>query len=148
MAFRQVVGRMEEVNQAAQAAGGSVIALDKLSTFLFFLKKHAAIVLPAAAVMACCIVVMAMTKPPTFRETIVALIVTAVFAICGAEAVGLYFSFNFPDTTSGRLAHNGLIFICGMPGWVLVRACFNWSDVNKKKTIVDLVKQIKAVWQQ
>ncbi len=134
---------MEEVNQAI--AGSGVVVGSKISLIFFYIKKYIAIVLPATAVMLACIVVMAMTKPPTFRETIVALIATAIFAICGAEAVSLYFSITFPDTTSGRLAYNGLVFMCGMPGWVFVRACFNWSDVNKKKTIIDLIKQIKSV---
>ena len=134
---------MEAVNEA-MATGSSMMASNKFSLIMYYIKKYLFVIIPSLSVMAVCIVVMAMTKPLTGRETVVALISTFFFAVCGSAGITMYFHIEFPETLTGALAHGGLIALSGVPGWVFIRACFNWSDVNNKKTIIDLIKQIKA----
>lgn len=116
---------------ASTAAGG--LALYKLGAFGF------------AAVLAA-VVVMAMTLPKTVREFVVATISTAVCSICGGAFVVRWFDLaHWAQDDIGVIAIGGVIFVAGLPAWVLVRAWFAWSEARKGVALPDLVRELKEL---
>lgn len=115
---------------ASTAAGG--IALYKLG------------ILAAIGSAVVAFVVMAMTTPRTTREFVVAMICTIVSSICGGAGVVRWF-----DLTSwmlddiGMVAIGGIIFACGLPAWVIVRAWFNWSEARRSVPLPEMVKEFR-----
>lgn len=110
------------------AAGG--IALYKLGAFGF------------VAVLAA-IVVMAMTLPKTVREFVVAMISTSVSSICGGAFVVRWLGIaHWVNDDAGMIAIGGIIFVCGLPAWVLVRAWFKWAEKRRDKDLAELATDI------
>jgi len=139
--------KMDEVSQLANQASDPVVS-SKVASLLYLIKKYAAIIVPAMAIAAACIIVMALTKPKSNREFLCAITATFVGAIWGPSVLILFFHIDFSTVSAmdQDKVRNLLTVVCGLPGWVIVRACFNWSEVNRTKTIVDLVKQIKELF--
>lgn len=116
---------------ASTAAGG--IMLYKLGAFGF------------AAVLAA-VVVMAMTLPKTIREFVVATISTAVCSICGGAFMVRWLGIaDWAQDDVGVIAIGGLIFVAGLPAWVLVRAWFAWSEARKGVELPELVRELKGL---
>ncbi|MDH0100104.1 hypothetical protein N7320_02090 [Stutzerimonas stutzeri] len=110
------------------AAGG--IALYKLGAFGFI------------AILAA-VVVMAMTLPKTVREFVVAMISTTVSSLCGGAFVVRWLEIgHWANDDVGMVAIGGLIFVCGLPAWVLVRAWFAWSEAKKDRQIGEIVDAV------
>lgn len=113
---------------ALTAAGG--IALYKLGAFGF------------VAVLAA-VVVMAMTLPKTVREFVVAMISTSVSSICGGAFVVRWLNIgHWVNDDAGMIAIGGIIFVCGLPAWVLVRAWFKWAEKRRDKDLAELATDI------
>lgn len=113
---------------ASTAAGGLV--LYKLGAFGF------------AAVLAG-VVVMAMTLPKTVREFVVASISTAVCSLCGGAFIVRWFDLaHWAQDDVGVIAIGGVIFVAGLPAWVLVRALFAWSESKKDRQITEIVDAV------
>jgi hypothetical protein len=116
---------------ASTAAGG--IMLYKLGAFGF------------AAVLAA-VVVMAMTLPKTIREFVVATISTAVCSICGGAFLVRWLEIgHWVNDDLGVIAIGGLIFVAGLPAWVMVRAWFAWSEARKGVALPELVRELKGL---
>lgn len=110
------------------AAGG--IALYKLGAFGF------------VAVLAA-VVVMAMTLPKTVREFVVAMISTSVSSICGGAFVVRWFGIgSWANDDVGVIALGGIIFVCGLPAWVLVRAWFKWAERRRDKDLAEMASDL------
>ncbi len=110
------------------AAGG--IALYKLGAFGF------------VAVLAA-VVVMAMTLPKTVREFVVAMISTSVSSICGGAFVVRWLGIaHWVNDDAGMIAIGGIIFVCGLPAWVLVRAWFKWAEKRRDKDLAELATDL------
>jgi hypothetical protein len=110
------------------AAGG--IALYKLGAFGF------------VAVLAA-VVVMAMTLPKTVREFVVAMISTSVSSICGGAFVVRWFDIgSWANDDVGVIALGGIIFVCGLPAWVLVRAWFKWAEKRRDKDLAEMASDL------
>ena len=90
------------------------------------------------------IVVMAMTVPKTVREFVVALISTLMFSLCGGAGVVRWFELmTWANDLFGLIALLGLAFVCGLPGWVLVRAWFVFAEKRRTSTLPDMVRELK-----
>jgi len=110
------------------AAGG--VALYKLGAFGF-----------VAALAA--VVVMAMTLPKTPREFVVALISTVVSSIGGGAFVIRWLEIgHWAQDDVGLIGLMGVVFVCGLPAWVLVRALFAWSEAKKDRQITEIVDAV------
>ena len=110
------------------AAGG--IALYKLGAFGF------------VAVLAA-VVVMAMTLPKTVREFVVAMISTSVSSICGGAFVVRWLGLgSWTNDDVGVIALGGIIFVCGLPAWVLVRAWFKWAEKRRDKDLTEIASDL------
>jgi len=108
------------------AAGG--IALYKLGAFGF------------VAVLAS-VVVMSMTLPRTMREFVVAMISTTVSSICGGAFVVRWQGISeWVNDELGMIAIGGVIFVCGLPAWVLVRAWFRWAEKRRDQDLGELAQ--------
>ncbi len=119
---------------ASTAAGG--LALYKLGAFGFM------------AVLAA-IVVMAMTPPKHYREWVVMLSTTVMGSIGGGSFLVQWFGWQaWADSHFGLMALAGVIFVCGLPAWVIVRAMFAYGEMRKEgMAFIDIIRDIKsAVW--
>lgn len=115
---------------ASTAAGG--IALYKLGLLGLF------------GALLTAIVVMAMTIPKTVREFTVALISTLMFSLGGgAFAIRWFGLIEWAHDDVGLIGLLGVVFVCGLPGWVLVRAWFVFAEKRRSTSLPDMVKEIK-----
>ena len=123
--------RLQAMSEPGPLTAFGGIALYKLGAFGF------------VAVLAA-IVVMAMTLPKTAREFVVAMISTTVSSICGGAFVVRWFDLGaWVNDDFGLMAIGGLIFICGLPAWVLVRAGFKWAEKRKDKDLAELATDLQ-----
>ena len=92
------------------------------------------------------VLVMSMTAPRSSRELVAALISTLAFSLFGGAVVtkqlGLEGMVHGDMIDMMQLC--AIIFVCGTPGWILVRAVFNWSESRKHLEIDDLIKSAKS----
>lgn len=118
------------VEPTSTSAGG--VALYKLGVFGF-------------VAMLASVLVMSMTVPRSSRELVAALISTLTFSLLGGavaiKQLGLE-SMVHGDMID-MMSLCALIFACGSPGWVLMRAVFNWTESRRDLEIDDLVKSAK-----
>lgn len=85
------------------------------------------------------LVVMLMTKPRSAREWIASLTTTVIGSICGGAFLIEYYEWqSLANSTNGLIAMFGMVFICGLPWWVLVRSFFSWTEKRKDKDIKEL----------
>lgn len=114
---------------ASTAVGG--IALYKLLSLLFGATFAA-------------VVVMIMTRPKSTPEWAVALISTVVSSLCGGAFVVRWLDIGaWVQDDIGLIALCGVIFVCGLPAWVIVRAWFAWSEARKGAALPDMVKEFR-----
>lgn len=89
------------------------------------------------------VVVMAMTLPRTVREFFVAMVSTTVSSIGGGAFLVRWLDLgHWVNDDLGMIAIGGMIFVCGLPAWVLVRALFAWSEAKKDRQITEIVDAI------
>ena len=89
------------------------------------------------------IVVMVMTLPRTRGEWAVALISTVVASLCGGAAVIQYLGLAaWMTTTNGTMALGGIYFVCGLPGWSIVRWSFNFLNKRKDKDLAEIAAEV------
>ncbi len=91
------------------------------------------------------IVVMLWIQPKSPREWAMALISTVVSSLCGGAAVVQHYGLSsWGDSYVGLVAVAGIIFACGIPGWVVVRAAFAWAEKRKGKDLAELIGDAKG----
>lgn len=116
---------------ATTAAGG--LALYKLG------------VLGAFATVLVAIVVMAMTLPRTAREFVVAMISTVVASLGGGAFVIRWLEIgHWTNDDIGLVGLGAVVFVCGLPAWVSVRAWFAYTEASKGRTLLDLVREVRT----
>lgn len=110
---------------------------------LALIYKGVALVLGASAA---AYIVMAMQRPQEDKEWKQALFVTLMSSMCGGAAAIQYFEIKhwFGDFI-GTMGIIGLAFVCGLPGWFLVRAVFIWQRQNEGKSITALVRELLSL---
>lgn len=92
------------------------------------------------------IVVMLWVQPKSPREWAMALICTFVSSICGGAAFVQHYALQeWVNSTMGLISLGGVIFACGLPGWVIVRAGFAWMEKRKGKDLGELIKDAKQI---
>jgi hypothetical protein len=98
--------------------------------------------LPAGLV---AVVVMLWIQPKSKREWAMALICTFVSSLGGGAAVIQHYGLNaWADNTIGLIGMGGVIFACGLPGWVIVRAVFAWAEKRKGKDLAELIQEVRS----
>lgn len=104
----------------------------------------------AGAVTLAAIVVMLIKRPRTAGEWAVALISTVMSSLAlGSWVVlwlGMHKGLHSPDVIEAwgsLMVVGGVIFACGLPGWVLVRIAFNTMTKLQDGTAQDLRQAVK-----
>ena len=125
--------RAKSMTEPASTAFGG-IALYKLG------------VLGAFTAVLATIVVMAMTLPKTAREFAVAMICTVVASLGGGAFLIRWFDLqHWANDDIGLVALAAVIFVCGLPAWVLVRGWFMYAELSKHMSLPDMIRELKAV---
>jgi len=91
------------------------------------------------------VTVMALTLPKTKREFFVALLVTVFLSIYGGSALIAYLGLYAWSDEARALFH----FIAGVPGWVLVRGFFAYTERDKSKGLLEYFQDwlsIRKAW--
>ncbi|HBC3637820.1 TPA: hypothetical protein KD208_001119 [Acinetobacter baumannii] len=98
----------------------------------------------AICVMAVAAVVLMMRMPRSPREWAVGLICTVVSSLAGGSFIIVKWGLHeWVTDVWGVIALGGFFFVCGLPGWALVRWIFNFIDKQEGKTIVEVIKEFK-----
>jgi hypothetical protein len=92
------------------------------------------------------LVVMCMTPPRDKREWVVGLVSTVVGSVGGGAAAVQYFALQYwAYSFFGSLALFGLVFLCGLPAWAMVRLLFNTIRRNDAagSGLDDVVRELR-----
>lgn len=89
------------------------------------------------------LVVMAMSPPRSRREMFVALISTVVFSLAGGSLAITHWQLHQMMTDAvGAMGVLGIVFACGLPAWIVVRALFAWSESKPDRHITEIVDAV------
>lgn len=106
----------------------------------------------AGAVTLAAIVVMLIKRPRTVGEWAVALISTVMSSLAlGSWVVlwlGMHKGLHSPDVVeawASLMVLGGVLFACGLPGWVLVRIAFNTMFKYQDATAQDVRQAVKEM---
>ena len=90
------------------------------------------------------IVVMCLMTPRGRKEWAVGLISTVISSISGGAAVVEYFEIqHWTSSFFGLVAMFGLVFVCGLPGWAMVRWTFNSIRKREGETVEDILRDLR-----
>lgn len=122
---------IREMTEPVSSIGATAL-LYKLSAFGF------------AAAMAA-IVVMTMNPPESRRELLVALICTVTSSLSGGAFVLHHFGMiEMMSDPIGTIAAFGIVFACGLPGWVVVRWWFAFTEKRLDKDLLEVLNEIRG----
>lgn len=92
------------------------------------------------------LVVMCMLTPRSPREWAVGLISTVMASVGGGAFIIEHYGLqSYMNSYTGLVAVIGLAFACGLPGWAIVRAAFNYMEKVKNKDIKEIVADVREV---
>ncbi|WP_267530654.1 hypothetical protein [Acinetobacter oleivorans] len=108
------------------------------------LKFYGAAIMVTLAVALVAAVVLMTRMPRLPQECTVGLICTVVSSLAGGSFIIVKWGLHewFTDVW-GMIPLGGFFFVCGIPGWALVRWIFNFIDKQEGKTIVEVIKEVK-----
>ena len=117
--------------------------------------KHTAIAAGGGLAMGA-IVVMSLTMPSRKIDFFAALISTVISSLCGGAYAVQYFDLLTGVLLAPTTAHlylalaqvGGVFFVCGLPGWVLVRSIFVFTEARKNKGIDVLMADARGIWKK
>jgi len=85
-------------------------------------------------------VVMTMTKPKDDREFRVSLACTIAGSIGGGAALIKYLGVErWTGDVLGLMGMGGLMFTCGLPAWLIIRALFHYIEKRKDADITEII---------
>lgn len=91
------------------------------------------------------VVVMCAMTPRSPKEWAIGLISTILFSIGGGAFVIQHFNLQaWAHSPFGLVAMLVLVFVCGLPGWAIVRWLFNYIEKNRAATITDVVRDVRG----
>ena len=96
----------------------------------------------AVALVAAVVLMTRMPRSP--QEWAVGLICTVVSSLAGGSFIIVKFALHSWVTDIwGMITLGGFFFVCGLPGWAIVRWIFNYIDKQEGKTIIEVMKELK-----
>ena len=117
------------------------VATGSLTAFLKFYGAAIAVTLAIAAVAT---VVIMMRFPRSPQEWAVGLICTVVSSLTGGAFIIVRWGLHeWVTDIWGVIALGGFFFVCGLPGWAIVRWTFNFINRQEGKTIIEVVKELQ-----
>jgi hypothetical protein len=114
------------------------------SGFAAFLKFYGAAIRVTLAIALVATVVIMMRLPRSPKEWAVGLICTVVLSLTGEAFIIVKWGLHeWVTDIWGMIALGGFFFVCGLPGWAVVRWTFNFINKQEGKTIIEVVKELK-----
>ena len=114
------------------------------SGFAAFLKFYGAAIMFTLAIALVATVVIMMRLPRSPQEWAVGLICTVVSSLTGGAFIIVKWGLHeWVTDIWGMIALGGFFFVCGLPGWAVVRWTFNFINKQEGKTIIEVVKELK-----
>lgn len=108
------------------------------------LKFYGAAIMVTLAVALVAAVVLMTRMPRSPQEWAVGLICTVVSSLAGGSFIIVKFALHaWVTDVWGMITLGGFFFVCGLPGWAIVRWIFNYIDKQEGKTIIEVMKQMK-----
>ena len=97
-----------------------------------------------ASIVLVCLVVLLMRPPRSPQEWAVGLICTVVSSVGLGAAVIVRFSLQgLAQDYVGMCALGLLVFVCGLPGWFMVRLAFTYMNRNEDKSLIDVIRELR-----
>ncbi len=97
-----------------------------------------------ASIALVCLVVLLMRPPRSPKEWAVGLICTVVSSVgLGAAVVERLSLQGLAQDYVGVCALGLLVFVCGMPGWFVVRLAFNYMNRNESASLIDVIRDVR-----
>ena len=97
-----------------------------------------------ASIVLVCLVVLLMRPPRSPQEWAVCLICTVVSSIGLGAAVIVRFSLQeLEQDYVGMCVLGLLVFVCGLPGWFVVRLAFNYMNRNENKGLIEVIRDVR-----
>ncbi|WP_041172389.1 hypothetical protein [Acinetobacter baumannii] len=114
------------------------------SSITAFLKFYGAAIAVTLAISLVAAVVLMTRMPRSPQEWAVGLICTVVSSLCGGSFIIVKWGLHeWVTDIWGMIAIGGFFFVCGLPGWALVRWIFNFINKQEGKTIIEVLKEVK-----
>ncbi|AVN22468.1 hypothetical protein BE1S18E01_26710 [Acinetobacter sp. BEC1-S18-ESBL-01] len=114
------------------------------SSITAFLKFYGAAIAVTLAISLVAAVVLMTRMPRSPQEWAVGLICTVVSSLCGGSFIIVKWGLHeWVTDIWGMIALGGFFFVCGLPGWALVRWIFNFINKQEGKTIIEVLKEVK-----
>ena len=115
------------------------------SSLVTFLKFYGAAIMVTLAIAFVATVVIMMRLPRSPQEWVVGLICTVVSSLMGGSFIIVKWGLHeWVTDIWGMIALGRFFFVCGLPGWAIVRWTFNFINKQEGKTIIDVVKELKS----
>lgn len=109
------------------------------SGFTALLKFYGVAIVVALAVGLVAAVVLMTRMPRSPQE-----ICTVVSSLAGGSFIIVKWGLHeWVTDIWGMIALGGFFFVCGLPGWALVRWIFNFINKQEGKTIIEVLKEVK-----
>jgi len=116
------------------SSGGSAAAVKVYGLFFII----------AASIVLVCLVVLLMRAPRSPQEWAVGLICTVVSSVgLGAATVVRFDLHHLASSYVGMCALGLTVFVCGLPGWFLVRLAFNYMNRNESASLIDVIRDVR-----
>ena len=101
-------------------------------------------------------VVMAATMPRRKTDFFLCIISTVISSLSLGSYVVLHFDLigDLLSVATVEQAYmilaqiGGIFFVCGLPGWTIVRAFFGWSESHRKSSLTDIIEEAKNTWKR
>ena len=114
------------------------------SGFTTLLKFYGVAIMVTLAVALVAAVVLMTRMPRSPQEWVVGFICTIVSSLAGGSFIIVRWGLHeWVTDTWGMIALGGFFFVCGLPGWALVRWIFNFINQQEGKTIIEVIKEFK-----
>ncbi|EXA83157.1 hypothetical protein [Acinetobacter baumannii] len=114
------------------------------SGFTALLKFYGFAIVVALAASLVVAVVLMTRMPRSPQEWAVGLICTVVSSLAGGSFIIVKWGLHEWVTDIWvMIALGGFFFVCGLPGWALVRWIFNFINKQEGKTIIEVLKEVK-----
>ncbi len=138
-----------DMNDAQQAAHATAAVVSAGSAAA----KHTALAAGGGLALGA-IVVMSLTMPSKKIDFFSALISTVISSLSGGAYAVQKLGLLDAVITAPTMAHlyialaqvGGMFFVCGLPGWIVVRGFFVWSEARKNKGIDVIIGDAKSIW--
>lgn len=102
-----------------------------------------AIIMTLAVALVATVVIMT-RLPRSPQEWAVGLICTVVSSLAGGSFIIVKWGLHeWVTDIWGMIALGGFFFVCGLPGWAVVRWTFNFINKQEGKTIIEVMKELK-----